>query len=247
MERRLTLNALKRDQPELIAQYGKLDGKVLCTDAVPFVGEREPHQFFILGNMVSQVIAADRGNGNRAPRVRGRFRDAPKCSNFYGFDFHDPAIACGKHHFELVFHDNMDTIKWTPNTLRVFYTVAEQFKMSDPVETAKFYVIYDPDTDRWGYGITRREEGRLTDYRKSQSSSIVVWRIWKTQWPSRAINALENAVRAALALYVAPGGTTAEWYSGPFEDIDKTVTDLLSVFGAKVGKNATEVRLQLGN
>jgi hypothetical protein len=246
MEDLPALDILQKYQDDLCTHAGYFPGAVVCSDLVPVVGAFSQTQFFIAGNRVAQVTTAGKHESG-AQRFIGRFRTTPKVSSFCAFAVHEYGLQCNKHHFRLCFHATADTMTWSGKTLATYYFASEQFQPTAPAETGSFYVIFDAQKKRWGYGITQREEGRLAEYRKHHPA-VCIWRIWKTEWPLGALAALENAVRAALAAYKPYDdvtGTRQEWFEGSGPTIQKIVLDLVSVFGAKIGTPATEVLLPL--
>jgi hypothetical protein len=246
MEDLPALDILQKYQDDLCKHAGYFPGAVVCSDLVPVVGSFSPNQYFIAGNRVAQIIASG-FHENGVQRFKGRFRTTPRINSFCAFQLHAQTQTCDKHHFQLRFHATADTMTWSGKTLAAYYVASEQFQPTAPAETGSFYVIFDAQKKRWGYGITRREEGRLTEYRK-HLPAVCIWRIWKTEWPRGALAALENAVRAALAAYKPYDDVTGarqEWFEGSGHTIQKIVLDLVSVFGAKIGTPATEVLLPL--
>lgn len=209
-------------------------GDVICSDCIP-LNEFVPDRFYIMGSYVTRLTKCD------SDRVKDCLGLYQKSSIFYACRVHSETEAdtCTNHHFDLIVHEDRNSM----NLSGVFEArlLKQAWDFSADRVDACFYVIFDPEKTRWGYGITKTNN-RLAEYRKD-SPYITLWKYWRTTWPPGMIEAFELSVRNRLTMFSKRflRVKNVEWYYGEAEALDGTIQELMAHFQDLAGGGVTVV------
>jgi hypothetical protein len=188
------------------------------------------NKFYIAGNLVCRLTGAEKKDG-KLVRVKDCLGLGKKFLNVFTFQVHENGRDCNHMHFDLVAVQTTNEIRYSKDTLLAIQNFAQIEETQ--YETGIFYIMFEPLGNRWGYGITFRDElRRLSEYRK-WSPHVTTWRTWKLKWPKGLIAKYETCLRNALLAFrdvEDRSDTRLEWFRGDPAILIRISEELMEYF-----------------